>query len=212
MPPAPEVRGTLMAASEPRSVFARVGLLLAGAIFLFTLENVWLDPWIRSKSHRRLPSFVPESLGGTWVIAFSILVMALILAVVCQVLLSRDRGLAKWKKVLTGLAVLTSGLMVGQWFVATGGTTLVERIPEPQRAHSVTLTWKPSSTKNVRYNVYRGPRPGFHPDKLNDTPIDGLTFTDTKVESGKQYFYVTRAVDGHNQESGDSKETSATIP
>jgi hypothetical protein len=136
--------------------------------------------------------------------------MALILAVLCQVLLSRDRGLAKWKKVLTGLAVLT--LMVGQWFVATGGTTLVERIPGPQRAHSVTLTWKASSTKNVRYNVYRGPRPGFHPDKLNDTAIDGLTFTDTKVERGKQYFYVTRAVDDHNQESRDSNETSATIP
>jgi hypothetical protein len=47
---------------------------------------------------------------------------------------------------------------------------------------------------------------------MNDTPIDGSTFTDTKVESGKQYFYVTRAVDEHNQESGDSNETSATIP
>ena len=144
--------------------------------------------------------------------AFSVLVMALILAVECQVLLSRDRGLAKWKKVLTGLAVLGSALLVGEWFVATGGRTLVEQIPWPQRTHSVTLTWKASSTKNVRYNVYRGPRSGYHPDKLNDTPIDGLTFTDTKVESGKQYFYVTRAVDGHNQESGDSSETSATIP
>ena len=144
-----------MAASEPRLVFARVGLLLAGAIFLFTVENVWLDPWIRAKSHHRMPSFVPESLSGTWVIAFSVLVMALILAVECQVLLSRDRGLAKWKKVLTGLAVLGSALLVGEWFVATGGRTLVEQIPWPQRTHSVTLTWKASSTKNVRYNVYR---------------------------------------------------------
>src|SRR6516164_2217065 len=81
--------------------------------------------------------------------------MALILAVECQVLLSRDRGLAKWKKVLTGLAVLGSALLVGEWFVATGGRTLVEQIPWPQRTHSVTLTWKASSTKNVRYNVYR---------------------------------------------------------
>jgi len=204
--------GTAMATGEARAVLARLGLFLAGAISLFTVENVWLDPWIRAKSHHRLPSFVPESLSGTWVIAFSVLVMALILAVECQVLLSRDRGLAKWKKVLTGLAVLGSALLVGEWFVATGGRTLVEQITRPQRTHSVTLTWKASSTKNVRYNVYRGPRSGYHPDKLNDTPIDGLTFTDTKVESGKQYFYVTRAVDGHNQEGGDSNETSATIP
>ena len=201
-----------MATGEAKAVLARLGLFLAGAISLFTVENVWLDPWIRTKSHHRLPSFVPESLSGTWVIAFSVLVMALILAVECQVLLSRDRGLAKWKKVLTGLAVLGSALLVGEWFVATGGRTLVERIPWPQRTHSVTLTWKASSTKNVRYNVYRGPRSGYHPDKMNDTPIDGSTFTDTKVESGKQYFYVTRAVDRHNQESGDSNETSATIP
>ena len=116
----------------------------------------------------------------------------------------------QWLATVT--AVLGSALLVGEWFVATGGRTLVEQMPWPQRTHSVTLTWKASGTKNVRYNVYRGPRSGYHPDKLNDTPIDGMTFTDTKVESGKQYFYVTRAVDGHNQESGDSSETSATIP
>jgi hypothetical protein len=57
-----------MATDEAKAVLARLGLFLAGAISLFTVENVWLDPWIRAKSHQRMPSFVPESLSGTWVI------------------------------------------------------------------------------------------------------------------------------------------------
>jgi hypothetical protein len=107
-----------------------------------------------------MPSFVPEALSGTWFLVLMVLGIAMILAVLCQVV----------------------------------------------------LHWNASSSKNVRYNTYRGSVPGMHPDKLNAAPVDGLTFTDRNVQMGKSYYYVARAVDAAGQESSDSNETVATIP
>ena len=44
---------------------------LASALFLFAAENIWIDPWLRSKS-QRIPSLVPEALSGVWFLAFAI--------------------------------------------------------------------------------------------------------------------------------------------
>ena len=38
------------------------------------------------------------------------------------------------------------------------------------------------------------------------------TFTDTTVQSGQTYFYVTTAVDGTGKESTFSNQTQAAIP
>jgi len=78
--------------------------------------------------------------------------------------------------------------------------------------HTVVPHWKASSSKNVRYNIYRGSSAGVHPDKLNAAPVDGFTFTDTNVQSGRSYYYVVRAVDAAGRETSDSYETLATIP
>jgi hypothetical protein len=158
-----------------------------------------------------LPSFVPEALGGTWFFVLLALAITLTLAVLCQVLLMRDAGLTGWKKALTGIAVLVAVILAGEWFVATGGMTIVEQIHPHRRDHTVTLHWQASTTKNVRYNIYRGTTPGFHPDKLNSAPIDGLTFTDTTAENRTRYYYVARAVDATRQESSDSNETYANV-
>lgn len=198
--------------AKARFPIARVAWVLAGSVCLFTLENVWIDPWVARRFHHRLPSFVPEALGGTWFFVLLALAITLTLAVLCQVLLMKDPGHSRWKKALTGIAVLVAVILAGDWFVATGGMTIVEQMHPHRRDHTVTLHWQASTTKNVRYNIYRGTKPGFHPDKLNSGPIDGLTFTDMTAENRTRYYYVTRAVDVTRQESSDSNETYANVP
>jgi len=198
--------------AKKRSPIAKIAWVLVGTICLFTVENIWVEPWVARKSHHKLPSFVPEALGGTWFLTLLALGFALILVALCQALLMRDSGLPGWKKALTGMAVLAASLLTGVWFVATGGMTLIEQMHPHRRDHRVILHWEASTTKNVRYNVYRGPSPGFHPDRLNAAPIDGLTFKDTTADNGKKYYYVARAVNAAGQESIDSNESSATIP
>jgi hypothetical protein len=191
-----------------RSLFAKVALLLAGAVCLFTAENLWIEP---RRAHHRLPSFVPEALGGTWFLLLMVLVIALILAVFCQVLLMRTAGFAGWKKALTGIAVLAAASLTGGWFWKTGGASMFEQEGQRQK-HGVVLHWNASTSNNVRYNIYRGTAPGVHPDKLNVAPVDALTFTDSNVQKGKRYYYVARAVDAAGRESSDSNETVATMP
>jgi hypothetical protein len=198
--------------AKARSPIAKIAWVLAGAVCLFAVENIWIDPWVARRSHHRLPSFVPEALGGTWFVVLLALGVTLTLALLCQVLLMKDAGLAGWKKALTGTAVLAAAILASEWFVATGGMMVVEQMHPHRRDHAVTLHWQASITKNVRYNIYRGPTPGFHPDKLNSAPIDGLTFTDTTVENRTRYYYVARAVDATGQESSDSNETFANVP
>lgn len=106
----------------------------------------------------------------------------------------RDAEVAGWRKVLTGIVVLAAAILVAKWFAATGGATIVEQMHPHRRHHTVKLQWQASTTKNVRYNIYRGLAPGFHPEKLNAAAIDGLTFTDTTTENGTRYYYVVRAV------------------
>ena len=107
---------------------------------------------------------------------------------------------AKW--VLSAL-LLTATLLICKWFVAS---------PPDGKPHSVTLRWQPSATEKIRYNVYRGTSPKNHPDKLNSSPLDTLTFTDTHVEKGKTYYYVARSIDSKGRESLDSNESVAVIP
>ena len=76
-------------------------------LFLFTAENIWLDPWLRNKFHW-VPSLVPEALTGSWFLAFAIGAVTLTLLVVCQILLILDRDLHFWTKMGTGIALLLS--------------------------------------------------------------------------------------------------------
>jgi len=79
-------------------------------------------------------------------------------------------------------------------------------------AHSTTLTWDPSVSAVVGYNVYRGTASGGPYTALNSSLVSSTTDTDTAVQSGQTYFYVITAVDSNNVESAYSDEISATIP
>jgi hypothetical protein len=198
------------------SVVLKTVWVLAAAIVAFTVENIWIDPWLARRSHHKLPSFVPEALGGAWLLILLALAITVILLVVCQVLLMRDARIALGEKVATGILVVTAALLSGGWIVTTSGITFpklarTER-ESSQQKRSVVLRWQASTTPNVRYNIYRGPFSGVHPDKLNSTPIDGTTFTDATVVSGQTYWYVVRAINNKDEESTESNDTSATIP
>ncbi len=180
---------------------------LASALFLFTAENFWIDPWLRNKS-LRIASLVPEALSGTWYLALAVGGIALVLLVVCQILLTRDRNLAVWTKVGTGIAVLGVLLLSVQWIRVTVRPTELRL----RSKHTVKLTWKASSSPVVGYNVYRSTTPAVKYVKINSSLVHGISFTDVTVESGLTYYYVARAVDARGYESTNSNEASATIP
>ena len=79
----------------------------------------------------------------------------------------------------------------------------------PQR--SVALSWNPSSSTVVGYNIYRGNTSGGPYSKINSMNAD-TTFTDSSVQSGQTYFYVTTAVDGSGNESANSNQAQVVIP
>src|SRR5262249_6957389 len=70
------------------------------------------------------------------------------------------------------------------------------------RQHSVSLSWSPSTTSNVQYNVYRGTQHlGPYSVKVNSAPLSSPSFADSTVQNGGTYYYVVTAVDQQSVES-----------
>lgn len=77
---------------------------------------------------------------------------------------------------------------------------------------TVGLTWTDGG-QVAGYNVYRGTTLGGpYPNKLNSSLVPQTNFTDTTVQSGTTYYYVTTAVNSGGQESAYSNPASAAIP
>jgi Abnormal spindle-like microcephaly-assoc'd, ASPM-SPD-2-Hydin len=79
-------------------------------------------------------------------------------------------------------------------------------------SHSVGLSWEASSSRVEGYNVYRGTASTGPYSKLDSTLDTHTSYTDSTVQSGKTYFYVTTAVGTDGIESGYSNQVEATIP
>jgi hypothetical protein len=78
--------------------------------------------------------------------------------------------------------------------------------------HSVALSWSQSSSSSVvGYNIYRGTKTGGPYSQITSMNAD-TTVTDSSVQAGQTYFYVTTAVDGAGKESTFSNQTQAVIP
>jgi hypothetical protein len=78
--------------------------------------------------------------------------------------------------------------------------------------HSVALAWNASSSTVSGYNVYRSTVSGSGYTKVDSSLVSGLNYTDSTVQSGTTYYYVTTAVDSSGSESVYSNEVSAPIP
>ncbi len=78
--------------------------------------------------------------------------------------------------------------------------------------HSVGLSWEASSSSVNGYNVYRGSSASGSYSKLNSSLDANTSYTDSTVQSGNTYFYVTTAVGTDGVESGYSNQVQVTIP
>ena len=80
------------------------------------------------------------------------------------------------------------------------------------QAHSTTLSWTSSTSAVSGYNVYRSTVSGGSYTKVNSSLVGGVSYTDSTVQNGTTYFYVTTAVDVSGNESNFSNEAQAVIP
>jgi fibronectin type 3 domain-containing protein len=77
--------------------------------------------------------------------------------------------------------------------------------------HSVDLSWTGTSTV-VGYNVYRGSQSGGPYTKINSALDASTTYTDSSVQAGQTYYYVTTAVDSSGAESSYSNQIQTPVP
>jgi fibronectin type 3 domain-containing protein len=107
---------------------------------------------------------------------------------------------------VTGSVMVTSNASGSPMTIALSGTGVATT------AHSVSLTWNASTGTISGYNVYRSTTSGSGYILVNGGLVGGLAYTDTSVQSGTTYYYVTTAVDSSGDESSYSNEAQAIIP
>ncbi|HEY6770483.1 MAG TPA: choice-of-anchor D domain-containing protein [Candidatus Sulfotelmatobacter sp.] len=76
---------------------------------------------------------------------------------------------------------------------------------------NVTISWSPSVSQVVGYNLYRGTSQNGSYSKLTSALDASTTYTDSSVTSGT-YYYVATSVNSEGQESAYSAPVQATIP
>lgn len=90
----------------------------------------------------------------------------------------------------------------------TGAGTAVN----PPSPHSVSLTWKASSSSVAGYNIYRGTVSGGPFTRLNSTLDTATSYRDESVSAGKTYYYVATSVASNGSEGPYSGQIKAVIP
>jgi hypothetical protein len=114
-------------------------------------------------------------------------------------------------------APLTTGTLSGSASVistATNSPTTItlSGVATQAVSHSVSLTWIDTSTNLAGFNVYRGATTGGPYSKITSSLVPTAAYTDTSVQSGTTYYYVSTAVDTTGAESPYSNESEAAIP
>src|ERR1700752_4253873 len=111
---------------------------------------------------------------------------------------------------------LVSGTVSGSLsFVSNASTSTVgETVSGTGQApqYKVSLSWSPSTSSVIGYNVYRGTTSGGPYAKINPSADTVTAYADSTVQSGNTYYYVTTAVASGGMESKFSNETAAQIP
>ena len=83
-------------------------------------------------------------------------------------------------------------------------------------AHSITLTWtpaaQPANIDAFRWNIYRSTVGGGPYTLIASVPAATVTYVDSAVTAGDEYFYVVTCVGSAGVESVDSAPADATIP
>jgi hypothetical protein len=191
--------------------------LLTTVLFAVTIENIWLDPWLRNR-FPDFPSLAPQPPSVLWIITFGAIGIVCVVLMVGQVLLMRRHGVSRNAKIIAGVYVIIALLLSVMWFLVTSGIAAVPRLLMSRPPHTVKLTWVASTTPGVTYNIYRVTASTGKLEQLNKDPvtgltypITGLTFIDTHPANGEKYIYYATAVVG-TSESARSNPAPATIP
>jgi hypothetical protein len=80
------------------------------------------------------------------------------------------------------------------------------------QAHTATLSWVASTSAVTGYYVYRSTVDGGPYILLTSSPVAGLSYGDSTVQSGQTYYYVTTSVDSSGNQSGFSNQVQAIVP
>jgi HYDIN/CFA65/VesB family protein len=78
--------------------------------------------------------------------------------------------------------------------------------------HIVDLSWTASTSAVAGYNIYRGTVSGGPYTRINASLEPATLYTDSAVQAGQTYYYVTTAVDSSGVESGYSNVVQAVVP
>ena len=78
--------------------------------------------------------------------------------------------------------------------------------------HSVDLSWTPSTSAVVGYNIYRSGTSDGPYAKINPALNAAAAYTDNTVQAGVTYYYVTTAVDASGVESVYSNQAQGVVP
>jgi archaellum component FlaF (FlaF/FlaG flagellin family) len=78
--------------------------------------------------------------------------------------------------------------------------------------YTVGLSWTPSTSDVMGYNVYRGAASTGPFSKINPSLNSTTAYTDSTVAANQTYYYVTTAVNSSNTESAPSTPAEAIIP
>jgi hypothetical protein len=107
---------------------------------------------------------------------------------------------------VTGSVTVSSNATAGAKIVSLTGTGSV-----PVQ-HSVALSWAPSASTVVGYNVYVSLVSGSGYTKLTSPPVAVMDYTDADLQTAQTRYYVVTSVDSNNDESAFSNEVAAIVP
>lgn len=193
-----------------RSRTLRVTWLLTSVLAIIPILSLWLIPWLRAMGIE-VP-MLTEPGTPEWIIIFALGSIGCVVLLVGQILAYQNHKVPFGPRVLAATAVAITLLLWAYWFYATTSTKSVAAAPPPS-THSVKLTWKPSTSRVVGYNIYRSTSPDrFMGPKLNDKPVTETSYVDKRVPGHTTYYYSARAVDAKGKESPDSNIARADVP
>jgi hypothetical protein len=107
---------------------------------------------------------------------------------------------------LTGKLTITSNANNSPANIALSGTGVAAS------AHSVALSWNPSTSVVAGYNVYVSTSFGGPYSLVNTSPVPSTGYVDTNVQAGSTYYFYITSVSSSYQESAPSAAVQASVP
>jgi len=101
--------------------------LLTAVVFSVTVENVWIDPWVRFH-FPDFPSLVPEPPSPLWLASFATIGIVCVVLLVGQILLMRRPGVSVTSKIAAGATVAAALALSVLWFCVTSGLAHAPRL------------------------------------------------------------------------------------